>query len=105
MELFAEQAATYRDEVLPPTIRHRLAVEAGHPMSWYRWVGSAGEVIGLERFGASAPYQRIYEALGLTPDHVVARVQAMLGRGARNVPLTHQRAVARNARPEQEQSP
>jgi transketolase len=81
MELFAEQAATYRDEVFPPAVRHRVAVEAAHPMSWYRWVGSAGEVIGVERFGASAPYQRIYEELGLTADHVVARVQAMRDRG------------------------
>jgi transketolase len=50
-------------------------------MSWYRWVGEAGEVMGLERFGASAPYQRIYEELGLTADHVVARVRAMLTGG------------------------
>ncbi|MDQ4079524.1 MAG: transketolase [Gemmatimonadota bacterium] len=80
MELFAQQPVTYRETVLPPAVRHRIAVEAAHPMSWYQWVGDAGEIIGLERFGASAPYQRIYEELGLTPDHVFARARAMLGR-------------------------
>jgi transketolase len=80
LELFAQQPAAYRDQVLPPTVRRRLAVEAAHPMPWYRWVGDAGEVLGLERFGASAPFQRIYQELGLTPDNVVARVRAMLDR-------------------------
>ena len=56
LELFARQPESYRDEVLPPTIRRRLAVEAAHPMPWYRWVGDQGEVIGLTRFGASAPW-------------------------------------------------
>jgi transketolase len=80
LELFAQQPRSYRDEVLPPSVRHRIAVEAAHPMSWYRWVGDAGEVLGLERFGASAPYQRIYEELGLSPENVVARVREMLDR-------------------------
>ena len=81
LELFAEQPKAYRDHVLPPRVIHRIAVEAAHPMPWYRWVGDAGAVIGLERFGASAPYERIYQELGLTPDHVVARARRMLGRG------------------------
>jgi len=80
LELFAQQPATYRDEVLPPGLRHRLAVEAAHPMPWYRWVGDAGEVLGVARFGASAPYERIYQELGLTPENIVARVRAMLDR-------------------------
>ncbi len=78
LELFAQQPAAYRDQVLPQVVRLRLAVEAAHPMPWYRWVGDAGEVLGLQRSGASAPYQRIYDELGLTPAHVVDRVQAML---------------------------
>ena len=78
LELFAQQPAGYRDEVLPPGLRHRLAVEAAHPMPWYRWVGEAGEVLGITRFGASAPYERIYEELGLTAENVVRRVRAML---------------------------
>ena len=70
-ELFAQQDQKYRDSVLPPGVP-RLAIEAGHPMSWYRWVGDNGTVLGLERFGASAPYERIYEELGLTVDKIVA---------------------------------
>jgi transketolase len=80
LELFAQQPASYRDEVLPPGLPHRLAVEAAHPMPWYRWVGAGGEVLGVARFGASAPYERIYRELGLTPENVVARVRAMLDR-------------------------
>jgi len=47
-------------------------MEAGHPMSWYRWVGADGVVLGISRFGASAPYERIYTELGLTVDAVVS---------------------------------
>ncbi|MGH7753792.1 MAG: transketolase-like TK C-terminal-containing protein, partial [Gemmatimonadales bacterium] len=56
-ELFAAQPASYREDVLPSAVRCRVAIEAGHPMSWRRWVGDGGAVVGLERFGASAPYQ------------------------------------------------
>jgi transketolase len=80
LELFARQPESYRDQVLPPAVRRRLAVEAAHPMPWYRWVGDQGDVIGLTRFGASAPYERIYRELGLTPDAVVARVERLLGK-------------------------
>ena len=69
-ELFAKQPASYRESVLPPGVP-RVAVEAAHPMSWYRWVGDSGVVLGVERFGASAPYERIYEELGLTVDKLV----------------------------------
>ena len=71
------RGAEYRAAVLPPLVRQRIAVEAAHPMSWYRWVGNEGEVIGLERFGASAPYERIYQELGITVEHVVQRARAM----------------------------
>jgi len=69
-ELFAAQDDAYRAEILPAGVP-RVAVEAAHPMSWYRWVGDNGTVIGVERFGASAPYARIYEELGLTVEKVV----------------------------------
>jgi len=82
LELFEREPESYRHEVLPPAIRRRVAVEAAHPMPWYRWVGDQGEVLGLTRFGASAPYERIYRELGLTPDAVVARVERLLGRKA-----------------------
>jgi len=70
MELFARQPADYRESVLPRGSR-RVAIEAAHPMSWYRWVGDDGVVIGVERFGASAPYAKVYEGLGLTVEKLV----------------------------------
>ena len=78
MEYFAAQPESYRDAVLPPGIRARIAVEAASPQPWYRWVGERGMVLGLERFGASAPYQRIYKELGLTVERVVAAAKALL---------------------------
>jgi transketolase len=68
--LFAEQPKAYRDEILPPGTK-RVSLEAAHPMSWLRWVGSDGIALGIERYGASAPYERIYEELGLMADDVV----------------------------------
>jgi len=76
-ELFARQDADYRDSVLPPNVP-RVSIEAAHPMSWYRWVGTTGTVLGIERYGASAPYQRIYEELGLVVDRVVAAAKALV---------------------------
>jgi transketolase len=70
LEFFDRQPQSYRDSVLPPGVP-RIAVEAAAPQSWYRWVGDRGVVIGLERFGASAPYQRVYQELGLTVDRIV----------------------------------
>ncbi len=69
-ELFAAQSQEYRDSVLPLASK-RIAMEAAHPMSWYRWVGCDGVVLGLERFGASAPYKELYGHLGLTVDKIV----------------------------------
>ena len=80
-ELFAAQPQDYRDEVLPPSIAARLAIEAGVAQGWHRWVGDRGDVLSIEHFGASAPYQEIYRHFGLTVEHVVARAQALLGRG------------------------
>ncbi len=73
MELFARQPQAYRDAVIPPGVGARLAVEAASPQPWYRWVGDRGVVLAIERFGASAPYQRIYQELGLTVENVVLR--------------------------------
>jgi transketolase len=77
-ELFAKQDQAYRDSVLPPGVP-RIAIEAAHPMSWYRWVGSNGVVLGLERFGASAPYERIYQELGLTVERLVETGRRLAG--------------------------
>jgi len=77
-ELFARQDQAYRESVLPVGVP-RVAIEAAHPMSWYRWVGDNGVVLGIERFGASAPYERIYEELGLTVDKVVDAATRVAG--------------------------
>ena len=76
-EIFARQPQSYRDEVLGKGTK-RVAIEAAHAMPWYRWVGSDGEVIGLDRFGASAPYQRIYTELGLTVDQIVSTAKRLV---------------------------
>jgi transketolase len=79
-ELFDAQPQAYRDAVLPPSVQARLAVEAGVAQGWHKYVGSAGDVIGLDRFGASAPYQVIFEKLGFTADNVMARAKKLLGK-------------------------
>jgi len=74
LEYFAKQSEDYRRSVLPPGVR-RIAVEAAAPQSWYRWVGENGVIMGIERFGESAPYQRIYKEFGLTVDGIVAEAR------------------------------
>jgi transketolase len=77
--LFEEQDAAYRDEVLPPAVRKRLAVEAATPFGWHRWVGEEGEIHAIDRFGASAPYKALAKEFGFTPEVVAGRVKRMLG--------------------------
>jgi transketolase len=79
-ELFEAQSQDYRDEVLPPAVRARLAVEPGASISWGRWVGLDGDVLGLDRFGASAPGTTVLEKLGFTDENVAARARALLQR-------------------------
>jgi transketolase len=79
-ERFAAQDASYRDEVLPPAVRARVAVEAAVPFGWERWVGDAGEIIGMERFGASAPAEDLFERFGFTPARVAASAREVLAR-------------------------
>ena len=76
-ELFSRQDAEYRAGVLPSGIP-RVAVEAAHPMSWHGLVGSHGTVVGIDRFGASAPYQRLYEEYGITAAAVAAAARSLL---------------------------
>ena len=78
MELFAAQSQTYRDEVLPPSVRKRLAVEAAHPMPWYRWVGDEGDILGIDQFGASAPSKDLFVRFGFTAERVAERAKALL---------------------------
>jgi transketolase len=79
-ERFDRQPREYRDQVLPPSVRRRLAVEAAIPFGWHKYVGIEGEVHGIERFGASAPYKDLAREFGFTPDQVAERVRGMLGR-------------------------
>jgi transketolase len=80
VEIFARQDARYRDAVLPPAVGARLAVEAAVAFGWHRWVGSAGDVVSIERFGASAPYERILQEFGFTAENVAKRARAVLAR-------------------------
>lgn len=77
-ELFKEQDQAYRDSVLPPEVKARLAMEAGVSMGWERWVGDNGDVIGVDRFGASAPGGKVLSEYGLNKDNVVARALALV---------------------------
>jgi transketolase len=77
LEVFRTQDQAYRDSVLPPDAP-RIAVEAAHPMSWHALVGARGAIVGIDRFGASAPYQRLYEEYGITAAAVVAAAQRLL---------------------------
>jgi transketolase len=81
-ELFEAQPAAYRDSVLPPHITARVSIEAGATLGWPRYVGTAGESIGLDRFGASAPYEQIYEHLGLTAERMAEAAKRAIGRAA-----------------------
>ena len=78
-DVFIAQDAAYRDRVLPPGVRARVAVEAAHPDYWRRFVGLDGAVVGIDRFGMSAPGAEAMTALGITQDNVVAAVRGVLG--------------------------
>ena len=80
VEWFAEQQAAYREEVLPSRIRARVSVEAGVTLGWREYVGDLGESVGVEHFGASAPYQRLYAEFGLTSERVAAVARTVLDR-------------------------
>jgi len=79
-ELFDQQPEEYRATILPKSVPARLAVEAALPLGWHRYVGDNGDVVGIERFGASAPGNVVMEKLGFTVDHVVERATALLGK-------------------------
>ncbi|TGU70770.1 transketolase [Geomonas terrae] len=81
-ELFDEQPREYRESVLPPEVPARLAIEAGSPLGWHRYVGSAGAVLGVEGFGASAPGEVVLSEYGFTVDNVCRLALQLIGRGA-----------------------
>jgi transketolase len=80
MELFEAQPEEYREQVLPSAVTARLAVEPGATMSWWKWVGSDGDVLGLDRFGASAPGPKVLEQLGFTTESIFSGAKALLER-------------------------
>jgi len=79
-DIFEQQSQEYRDEVLPPGVTARLAIEAAVPLGWERYVGTKGAVIGITRFGASAPYKVLAEKFGFTAANVLRRARELLGR-------------------------
>ena len=82
-ELFEAQPQAYRDAVLPPSVRARVSIEAAVPFGWERYVGPAGAIIGVNRFGASAPGSVVMREFGFTPEHVVDTANAVLEKGRR----------------------
>jgi len=79
MDTFVDQDQAYRDSVLPPAVKARVAVEAASPFSWYRWVGDGGEVIGMTDYGASGPAPEVYEHFGITAEKVVEAAKRVAG--------------------------
>ena len=79
-EIFDHQSQEYRDGVLPPTVRARVAVEQASTLGWERYVGSSGCVIGMKTFGASAPLKELQRKFGFEPDQIVATTKALLGK-------------------------
>lgn len=76
--LYSEQDQTYQDAVLPPDVTARVAVEAGVTLGWHRFTGACGRVLGIDRYGASAPAATVFEKLGLTVDNVVRNAEELL---------------------------
>lgn len=83
MELFEAQPVDYREQVLPPSVGPRLAVEPGVSLSWWRWVGDRGGVLGVDRFGASAPGSKVLEEFGFTIENIAARARELIGNASR----------------------
>ena len=79
-DLFERQPQSYRDSILPPTVTARVAIEAAVPLGWHKYVGPGGEVVGMTRFGASAPGPVNLEKFGFTAENVAARAMTLLSK-------------------------
>ena len=77
-ELFSSQDPEYRDSVLLPSLTKRLAVEAAASLGWERWIGPKGTMISIDRFGASAPYDKLFQEYGFTVDNVLDKARILL---------------------------
>jgi transketolase len=82
LEWFAGQDLSYQQSVLPPSVRARVSVEAGVTLGWHPLVGEAGECVGLEHFGASAAYQKLYEEFGITAERVAGAARSSIAAAA-----------------------
>ncbi|MNW09350.1 Transketolase [compost metagenome] len=78
LELFEKQSKEYKDSVILPEVKKRLAVEMAYPLGWERYVGDQGSILGISTFGASAPGDLVLKEYGFSPDNVAARVKALL---------------------------
>lgn len=78
MEVFEEQDTAYKESVMPPALRKRVAVEAGTTLSWHRYTGLDGKVIGIDRFGASAPGNVLFEKFGFTAPRIAESARELL---------------------------
>ena len=79
-DVFEHQTQAYRDSVLPPDVKARVAIEQASTFGWERYVGEAGRVIGMQTFGASAPLKELQKKFGFEPDVVVAVARELVGR-------------------------
>src|SRR5262249_45216346 len=79
-EIFDHQTQVYRDSVLPPTVKARVAVEQASTIGWERYVGPFGHVVGMKTFGASAPLKELQRKFGFEPDQVTAAAKRLLGK-------------------------
>jgi transketolase len=77
-EIFERQEQSYRDEVLPPAVTHRVAIEEASTLGWERWVGSSGMILGMHTFGQSAPFKDVEQEFGFTPDQIAAKAREAL---------------------------
>ncbi|MGV6828105.1 MAG: transketolase [Flavobacteriales bacterium] len=76
-DLFDQQEKSYQEAILPKNIKNKVAIEAAATLSWYKYVGLEGKIIGIDRFGASAPYKKLYEELGITEDALIKAVKGL----------------------------
>ncbi len=79
-EFFRDQSDEYKEEVLPSAVKARISVEAGSPLGWREWVGDAGEIIGITKFGASAPYKELYKHYGFTVENIAQKSEQLLNK-------------------------
>jgi transketolase len=77
-ELFDEQSDEYKERVFPPSVKRRVSVEAASTLGWHKWTGSDGIVMGIDRYGESAPCEEVYEHLGLTVENVVENARRLM---------------------------